>query len=176
MRLLTGVGAAAAFASGDVSWQYIGAFVFVVSLALDRADGELARLGGTSSPWGHKFDLVADAASNALVFIGLGIGAREGGLGSEGVLLGALAAAALVAVLVMVLRIEARQGPHQAELPSFAGFDADDALLIIPVAVWLGGVEPLLVAAAIGTPAFALFFLWQFRRVLFSPRGDGMRL
>ena len=49
-------------------------------------------------------------------------------------------------------------------LGSAAGFDPDDAMIAVPVALWLGWGEGLLVAAAIGAPAFALGFFVFFQR------------
>jgi hypothetical protein len=53
-------------------------------------------------------------------------------------------------------------------LPSFAGFDADDAVLLIPVFVWLGKAEGLLVAASVIAPLVAALFLGMLRRQLAS--------
>ncbi|MCH8834893.1 MAG: CDP-alcohol phosphatidyltransferase family protein, partial [Proteobacteria bacterium] len=50
LRLATGLAAAGALAVGTSPWQHVGAAIFVVSLVLDRADGELARLAGKTSP------------------------------------------------------------------------------------------------------------------------------
>ena len=69
------------------------------------------------------------------------------------------AGVAVAAIFWLVMRIEAVEGEGAAELPSVAGFDIDDSLFIVPVAVWLGGSVPLLVAATIGAPAFAIFFV-----------------
>lgn len=49
LRLITGLAAAAAFAQGGEGWRQVGAGLFLVSLFLDRADGELARASGKSS-------------------------------------------------------------------------------------------------------------------------------
>ncbi len=159
LRLATGLAAAAALAVGASPWQHIGAAIFVVSLVLDRADGELARLAGKTTPWGHTYDLTADAASDALVFVGLGVGLRESALGLWAIPMGMAAGGAVAAIFWLIMRIEALEGQRAAEMPSVAGFDVDDTILIVPVAVWLGGSVPLLVAAAIGAPAFAIFFV-----------------
>lgn len=166
LRLVTGIAAAAALAVGDDGWRTIGAAVFVVSLVLDRADGELARLSGKTSEWGHRFDLVVDSLVNGLVFIGIGIGLRQGGLGLWALPLGVLAGGAVAAVLWLVVRLESAQGPRAAELPQAGGFDADDAMLAVPLALWLGFAEPLLAAAAVGAPLFAVGFFWHNRRRL----------
>lgn len=172
LRLATAVAAAGAFAVGEPPWHFYGGVLFILSFILDRADGELARLGGKTSPSGHDFDLIADAISNALVFLGIGIGLRASVLGLWAVAMGALAGAAMIAILLLVLRLEKKEGPRAAEMPGAAGFDPDDAILIVPVAMMLGGGVPLMVAAAIGTPAFAVFFFWRFRRG-FGEGGSG---
>ncbi len=163
--------AAGALAVGDSPWQHVGAAIFVVSLVLDRADGELARLAGKTSPWGHTYDLTADAAADALVFVGLGVGLRESVLGQWAIPMGIVAGVSVAAIFWLVLRVEALEGERAAELPGIAGFDVDDSILIVPIAVWLGGTVPLLVAAAIGAPAFAMFFV----RVLLRRRAAAGR-
>ncbi len=165
-RLATGIAAAAAVGSGIDLWRDVGAGLFVLSVLLDRADGDLARLTGRTSPGGHKYDLIADAASNALILFGLGVGLRDGGFGLMAVPMGALAGAAVAAILWMVMRMEELKGHRAGELPSFRGFDVDDAVLLIPVFIWLGMAEGLLTAAAIIAPLVALFFLGLYRRKL----------
>lgn len=158
VRLAAGLAAAGAFAAGDDAWRDIGAGIFVASMVLDRADGELARLGGKTSPGGHIYDLVADSLCNALAFVGLGVGLTAGAYGSGAVLMGVAAGLAIATVLWFVIRLEAEQGSRAGELGGVAGFDPDDAMLAVPVAIWLGWPEELLLAATIGAPAFALLF------------------
>ena len=65
----------------------------------------------------------------------------------------------------LVLRMEQTSETTTYDLGGFAGFDPDDALFLVPLALWLGWAEPLLVAALIGAPLFDLFFfLWLGRR------------
>ncbi len=166
LRLVTGLAAAAAFAVGSDELRAWGGGIFVVSLALDRADGELARLGGKTSAWGHKYDLYADSLCNALAFVGLGVGLRDGAFGPWAALMGLVAGAAVAAILWLILRMEALEGERAGELPSAAGIDPDDAVLLVPLLVWLGWAEGLIVAACIGAPAFALFIYLMYRRRL----------
>ncbi len=164
VRLAAGIAAAAAFAVGDDSVRHWGAGIFLISMVLDRADGELARLSGKTSAWGHKYDLVSDSMCNALAFIGLGVGLRDGTFGAWSVLGGVAAGLAISLILWLVLKLEDRYGERAGELPGAAGFDADDAMLVVPLAVWIGLAQGLLVAAAVGAPVFAfVLFLW-FRR------------
>lgn len=166
VRLAAGLAAAGAFAHGDGAWRMWGAGIFLLSMFLDRADGELARLSGKTSPRGHTYDLLSDAFSNALAFIGLGIGLREGMFGIWALPMGLVAGAAIAAILLLIVRLEDLHGARAGELGGFAGFDPDDAMLVVPLAVWLGGADWLLLAAAVGAPGFALFMLGKFRRGL----------
>jgi len=170
VRIIAGVGAAMALAYGDPAWSNYGAFLFMLSMLLDRADGDLARMTGRTSPGGHTYDLFADAFCNALIFVGLGIGLRESGFGLWAIPMGALAGGAVATILMLVIRIENLQGARAAEIGGIFGFDPDDAMLAIPVSILLGWSEGLLVAAAIGAPAFALFFIFLFRKALKDAR------
>lgn len=166
VRLAGGVAAGIAFAMGDPGWTTAGAILFILSMFLDRADGELARLSGKTSAWGHKFDLVSDSLANALAFIGIGIGLRGSELGVWAPALGISAGVAVAVVLWFVMRLESVNGERAGEVRGFAGVDPDDAMLIVPIMMLFGGGVPLLIAAAIGAPAFALLFYILFRRAL----------
>lgn len=168
VRLATGLAAAAGLAIGTGPWPDIGAGLFVASMLFDRADGELARMTGQTSAAGHRYDLIADALSNAAVFIALGWGLSAAGTEPWPVLMGLVAGLSIAAVLGLVVHIEKVGGACSAELAGAAGFDPDDAMLAVPVAVWLGWSDTVLVAAAIGAPVFALFFLLRFRSDLFG--------
>ena len=170
LRLLTGLSAAGAFAVGASPWHYYGAGLFVLSMLLDRADGELARLGGRTTPWGHGFDLISDALSETLVFVGLGVGLRASVLGLWAVPMGVAAGLAVGLTFWLFLRVEQRTGRKAAATRAAARFDPDDALLIVPLAVVLGGSVPLLVAAFVGAPAFAVYSYWRTRP---DPKGEG---
>lgn len=169
LRLATGLGATAAYAVGGPEWSLWGGVIFVVSVLLDRADGELARLADRRSPGGHRYDLMADSICNAAIFIGIGVGLRHGLLGLWAAALGVAAGLTVAVVLMMVLRLEALDGSRAAELDSAAGFDADDAILLVPVLVWAGLADWMIVGAAVGAPAFALFMYLKFRARLNRP-------
>jgi phosphatidylglycerophosphate synthase len=169
LRLILGLSASAACMTGGQTWIGIGGLLFLISVLLDRADGTLARLSGKKSRFGHLYDLVSDAVCNAMMFVGLGIGLRDGPLGSWTTLLGVLAGLAVGAILLMVVWAERQEGERAAELPNVAGFDADDGMVVVPIALWLGWALPLLYLAASIAPLFALFFAWKHRRFLVRP-------
>ncbi|MGH6880724.1 MAG: CDP-alcohol phosphatidyltransferase family protein, partial [Hypericibacter sp.] len=166
LRLGFGLAAAAAYAEGSDIWLSIGGGFFIISMLLDRADGILARLSGKLSKFGHYFDLISDSVCNAAIFIGLGIGLRFTALGGWTVALGFLAGFAVMFILGVVMWAEGQKGLRAAELPSMAGFDAEDSTILIPIIVWLGWGLPLLYVSAAVTPLFAVYFAWLHRRML----------
>jgi len=159
VRLLTGIAAAICLAMGVGNWPAIGAVLFVISVVLDRADGELARMTNTMSPGGHKYDLIADAVCNALILIGLGIGLRDSGLGDWAIPYGLAAGLSVAAILWMVIQLESLGGQRSAELPSYSGFDLDDLVLLIPIGIWIGWSEAILITGALVAPLVALIFV-----------------
>jgi hypothetical protein len=66
----------------------------------------------------------------------------------------------------MVMRIEALEGQRSAELPSTAGFDPDDGMLLVPVLIWFGLANLLLLLAAVGAPIFCVALAMRLRRRL----------
>lgn len=166
IRLGFGIGAAGVFAVGDASLYLPGAGLFILSMLFDRADGELARLSGKTSPWGHAYDLVSDAICNAIIFIGIGVGLRDSEYGTMAIVMGCIAAVAVASILWLVIRMEQLEGARSAEVQGAAGFDPDDAMLAVPVAMALGWAESLLLAACIGAPIAAVLMFWFFRRAL----------
>ncbi|TPG60603.1 CDP-alcohol phosphatidyltransferase family protein [Roseomonas nepalensis] len=154
LRVLTGIAAAVAFA-GNGPWPAIGGGIFLLSMLLDRADGELARQTGQSSAAGHRYDLFSDCFSNIIAFIGLGLGAGAQP-GMLGPLLGLVAGAGIGALFwqLHVLRIGTLRGYEPA--PGII-IDPDDLLALVPVLVWIGATAPMLVAAAVITPIAAIW-------------------
>jgi phosphatidylglycerophosphate synthase len=163
-RLFTGLGAAAAFATGETQWIRAGATLFVLSMLLDRADGELARLSGNSSRFGKLYDTVADAICDTAALAGIGIGLSAGAFGRLAVVMGLVAGLSVAFIFHQIIRIERDLGPGSGAFQGFAGFDPDDSMVLIPVAMWLGYAETLLLASVIVAPLAAVGIAVGFRR------------
>lgn len=163
LRLVTGLAAAAAFASGMPVWMAVGGGVYILSMLLDRADGMLARLTGKTSHWGHVYDLIADYTVTALLFVSIGIGLRGGGFGDAAIAMGLVAGTAVTIIFVMVQKIEAQLPKAGSAVPTAAGFDPDDTLFVVGPLAWLGWLEPFLLAAAVGAPVAAVITVIIYR-------------
>lgn len=150
LRLATGLAAAAGFSQGGALWPMLGAAAMLLSMLLDRADGELARATGRTSEGGYRFDLLADGLSTVAVFVGMGWGARAA-WGPVSILCGALTAVSVVALFLLMTVVEPKQSG-----PGLRPFDADDALLATPFLVWAGLMPWTVLVAAVVSPLAAL--------------------
>ena len=156
LRLATGLTASMIFAQGTHGWAaIIGGGIFVLSMLLDRADGELARHTNQMSVAGHRYDLASDCIVGISTFIGIGIGVGHTA-GLNALWLGALAGLG-IGVLFLELNVLKIASARGYDL--FGGrirVDPDDAVIVVPVLVWCDLAAPMLIAAAVVTPLAAL--------------------
>ncbi len=172
-RLLFGLAGAVCFGFDETFWNVIGALAFVVSMVLDRADGELARLSGQSSRFGAIYDLVTDAICNSALFIGLGVAAMDGELGSWSLLMGIVAGISISIIFYAVIEVATSINPKAASFNSFAGFDPDDAMIVVPIGTAFGYGQLLLTLAAFITPFVAIFIcrkMYRRRQIAMSDK------
>ena len=166
LRLVTGLAACYCFATGDRDMAIWGGWIWIFSAFLDRADGELARVSGKTSPWGHKFDLACDSAITALFFAAAGVGLRATELGNWGIVMGIAGGLGVLAAEYFAEQIDKRSDdPSDRAYPGFAGFDFDDVLYLFAAVAWLDWFMPFVVGAAVGAPAFALLTWHRWRRL-----------
>jgi len=169
VRLVTGVAACAAFAVGDREWNIWGGWLWLFSAFLDRADGELARVSGKTSPGGHKFDMFCDITVTSLFFLGAGIGLRNEvffgiELGQWPIWLGAAGAIGVFAAEIFAEFIDrAQSDTGEKAYPGIWGFDFDDILYLFAPVVWLDWHLYFVLGAAVGAPAFALLTWYKWR-------------
>ena len=153
VRLLTGLAAAACFAAGTRGWLVLGGAVFLVSMLLDRADGELARQTGQMSAWGHRYDLAADCTAGMLCFVGLGIGLADAHAAAWW--LGLLAGIG-IGGLFLELNVLGLASVRGYPIGGGLSADPDDLMVFVPILIWVGLAWPMLVAAAAITPLAAV--------------------
>ncbi len=166
LRLITGLAACSAFAMGTQEWNLWGGILWLISAFLDRADGELARVSGKTSEWGHKFDYFCDVSVTALFFVGVGIGLRESSLGHWTIIMGLSASAGVVAAEILAEIIDqAQKDTGEKAYSGFAGFDFDDVLYLFAPIVWLNWHFLFLVGASVGAPVFALVTWYKSHKI-----------
>jgi phosphatidylglycerophosphate synthase len=152
LRVITGAIACVLFALGTPAGTSWGGALWLISAFLDRADGELARIGNMMSRAGHRYDYYADTAINAGFFLAIGLGLRHSWLGYWSVLLGAVTGVSMFLCSLFSEWLELRSPPGTRAYQGKWGFDPDDALYLMAPFAWLGWLSAVLVGASVGAP------------------------
>jgi phosphatidylglycerophosphate synthase len=166
LRLVLGLLCAAAFARGGYAAGNLGALLLLVSNLADHADGELARVSGKTSRFGHLYDLAADALTTVLLFVGIGIGIARTSPGIRPLVFGAAAGCSVALIFYLRMKIEDRAGKASTQQPAWSGFEAEDVLYLMPLVTLADGLNAFLSVAAIGAPLAALAVIIQYLRVM----------
>ena len=162
LRLLTGLLGAWLFATASA--PNVAALLIVLSNFLDHTDGELARLSGRQSQFGHNFDLLSDAVVTSGMFIGIGYGLQTT-LGTSALGMGLVAGVAVATIFHLRNVLESRYGKTVTRQPRWRGFEAEDILYLIPVISWCGELPLFLRAACIGAPIALVLVIVHYRQV-----------
>ena len=169
VRLAVGLCAVTAFLPGSYGWSNLGAVLLILSNFLDHTDGELARMSGKGSRFGHFYDLASDALITILLFAAIGIGvSRHAGMQTEWspAFAGVVAGGAIALIFYLRLRIENILGKIAVKQRSLGGFETEDVLYLFPLLTLCNVLSPALVAAAVCAPLFALWVSIEYRRVM----------
>jgi archaetidylinositol phosphate synthase len=169
LRLGVGLAAAGAFIPGSYGWSNMAALLLVVSNFLDHTDGELARMSGKTSRFGHLYDLWSDAVVTILLFIALGVGiAAKPGMDMpfSPVALGFAAGIAIALIFFLRMRIEEMHGKTATRQASLGGFETEDVLYLFPLATLSNALVPMLLVAAICAPLYAMWVTVDYQRML----------
>lgn len=165
LSFLLGLAAFGLYALGGGAAHWGGA-LFMLSVLVDHADGELARMSGRSSAFGHYFDYITDGLNHILLFVGIGLGLRAGVLGGWALPMGVAAGLAVGFIFSVRLEIERRLGKEPIAQPHWGGFDIEDAMYLVGPVTWMGGLAPFLALASVGAPIYMIWQLWDIRRSL----------
>ena len=175
-RALVGLLACAFFALGGSPWIHLGAGLFIFSNFLDHTDGEFARISGKTSKFGHQYDVFCDTIIHILAFISIGVGLINSHLGFFALIMGGISGVFVGGLFFIFQLLEARTQIKQAGLPRVGRFDFEDVLYVVGPIIWLGGIMPLLYAAAIGAPLFSLWSLWRYRSFIFRRKSNNINV
>ncbi|HEX7005781.1 MAG TPA: CDP-alcohol phosphatidyltransferase family protein [Alphaproteobacteria bacterium] len=162
--LVCGVAAALLYATGERLSVNLAAVMFMIAVLNDHIDGSLARATGRTSKFGHYYDHFAVGVAYIGMFVGAGIGLRNGWLGEWASLLGVIAGAAVTVIFMTRIAVEVRAGKDYVRQNNYGGFEVEDILYVVGPVTWFGLLEPFLVAAAVGAPLFLLWVIWRSRR------------
>ncbi len=159
LTLILGQYAAWTFAFAmDLAW--LAALSYMLAVFSDHLDGELARLSGKTTRFGHDFDFITGGLNYTALFIGIGIGLQE----HWALLLGLAAGLCNPAILMLRMRMERRFGARSVAHPAFAGFEIEDFIYLIGPITWLAGIVYFFIPFALGNIAYLGWTLLEFRR------------
>ena len=156
-----GLTAAVLFALGGPASVNWAAGLFMFAVFLDHTDGELARLAGKTSAFGHRFDSIVNASNYTMLFIGIGIGLSVGEMGSGALALGFAAGLCNPVILVLRIGLEGRHGAKAVAHPHYAGVEIEDLIYLIGPITWAGGLEYFFLAYGFGTFGYLAWTLWE---------------
>lgn len=163
LGLVVGLASAYCYARGG-ALANLGGLLFLAAGVVDHADGELARMSGKTSDFGHTYDRIVDLVVKTSLFAGIGFGLHDSWLGDWAIPMGILSGASLVAIFTIRGSLAKRIGSQAYAQPSWGGFELEDILYVIAPITWLGGLVTFFSVAVIGIPAFALFSAFQWWR------------
>jgi archaetidylinositol phosphate synthase len=158
LRLVSGLAACAALSVGSRSAFAWGGILWVVSCLLDRADGELARMGNMRSESGKVLDFYSDLILDSFWFLGAGIGLRHSSLGAAAIPLGILSCGSMLLTMWSSELYErlCAPGVKAFDFKGVQRFHPDDTLFLLAPFTWLGWLVPILVASSVCIPVFAI--------------------
>ena len=165
LRLAVGLAAALVVAHGGQSWLVAGTLLYILSNFIDHTDGALARSRGTHSEWGAVYDQWCDGLVQVLVFAGIGIGLRESWLGLAAPVVGVVFAVAVACIFIINARGEKTIGNEASDQPTFAGFEIEDVLYLVPLVAVFGWLPFFIVSGSIGAPIYLSWSVWRQRRL-----------
>lgn len=157
--LLLGLGAVACIWKGTVPWALAGLAAYVASVALDHADGEVARLTFAESRVGEWLDIAADTVVHGSLVLAMGLAAQRevGGIAAA---LGIVAALGVVGSAAMFKTAPPQGGRGlKGLLDAMSNRDGFYAMLlafILALGAWPAVLPLLMLVVAAGSHAFWL--------------------
>ena len=165
LRLLCGLVACGLLMVGDPDYTWWAGWAWLLTVFLDAADGELARIGNMATPGGHVYDYTVDNVVNSAFFLAAGIGLRDSSLGNWAIVLGVVAGVSILLASFWSEAIERRLGTGEKAYTGAMGFDLEELLYLMAPLAWLGWLLPVVVGAAIGGGGMMLVTGWRLWRL-----------
>jgi len=144
----------------DLAW--CAALLYMLAVFSDHMDGELARMTGKTSSFGHDYDYIVGGMNYTSLFIGIGIGLHET-VGAWTTALGFAAGLSNPFILYLRMRMERKFGLEAVEHPARAGFELEDFVYLIGPITWSAGVLWFFIPYAIGNIAYLLWTIKEYR-------------
>ncbi len=159
-----GLGAAWVFAVGGMQHAGLAAALFMAAVFTDHTDGELARLTGKASTFGHRYDFVVGCVNYTLMYFTTGLCLAHAFGSHWPLLLGAAAAAANPIILTLRMRLDAHHGDAAVRHPARGGIELEDFIYLIGPFTWTLGLAWFFVPFALGALGYLGWTVLEYRR------------
>ncbi len=167
-----GIAAALLFASGDGALVHWAACISMLAVFTDHIDGELARMTGRTSAFGHTLDFIIGSANYTMLFIGIGWGLGSGLAEALGgnleprwyYALGFAAGLSNPLIVALRMTMDRRFGASSVEHPAKGGFELEDFIYLIGPITWAGGLLFFFVLYGFGNLGYLAWTIYEFRR------------
>lgn len=168
VSLLFGIAAALMFAFGGTEMNALAALMFVLAVFMDHTDGELARLTGKTSDFGHNYDFIVGGINYTLLFISIGYGLWQQTGESWPLVLGLLAGLSNPVIMSTRMLMQVKFGFEAVDHPSDSSgmFNVEDFIYLIGPIVWFSNIWYFFVPYGLGTLGYLgwtiyEYFKWQ---------------
>lgn len=145
----------------DLAW--LAALIYMLAVFSDHLDGELARMTGTTSSFGHDYDFVVGGINYMCLYISIGIGLHTTA-GNWTLLLGLLAGLSNPLITFLRMKMEHDFGEMAVEHPRFSVFEIEDFIYLVGPITWLAGIIYFFVPYALGAIGYLLWTIWTYYR------------
>ena len=163
LTLTLGLCSALLFALQVNTFAWLAALLYMLAVFSDHLDGELARMTGKTSGFGHKYDYIVGGVNYTLLFSSIGYGLSFN-LGAWTLILGLIAGLSNPLILYLRMRMESCHGPDSVEHPALGGFELEDGIYLIGPITWLAGIVFFFIPYALGTIGYLVWTILQVRR------------
>lgn len=145
----------------DLAW--LAALIYMLAVFSDHLDGELARITGRTSSFGHDYDYIIGGINYMCLYVSIGIGLHASA-GNWTLLLGLLAGLSNPLITFLRMKMEHDFGEKSVEHPRFGVFEIEDFIYLIGPITWLAGVIYFFVPYALGAIGYLLWTAWTYYR------------
>jgi len=164
ISLLLGLVSGVLFAVAAPGFEHLAALSFMLAVLVDHMDGELARMTGKTSTFGHYFDYIAGSLIYTFLFCGLGIGLYRREADEAALWVGLAAGMSNLLIVSLRLAIERRHGAEAVAHPSSSGFEIEDFIYLIGPITWAGGLVYFFWIYGVGTLGYLAWSLFELVR------------
>lgn len=163
LTLILGLSSALLFGLQGEAYAWLAALLYMLAVFSDHLDGELARMTGKTSGFGHKYDYIVGGINYTVLFAAIGYGLSFSS-GNWTLVLGLAAGLSNPLILYLRMRMETLHGTDAVEHPALGGFEIEDGIYLIGPITWLVGIHYFFVPYALGTIGYLAWTILEARR------------